>query len=62
MYRYTLIAIVHCKAIFMTQRFWEFVHFYGFVISFIRKHKVDKGQGRKEGRILDDVQGGALCT
>ena len=62
MYRYTLIASVHCKAIFFTQRFGELVHFYGFFISFIRKHKVDKGQGRKEGRILDDVQGGALCT
>ena len=46
---YTLVASVHCKAIFLTQRFWEIVHFYGFVIFFIRKHKVDRGMDGRRG-------------
>ena len=42
-----LIASVHCKAIFLTQRFWEIVHFYGFAISFMRK--VDRGRDGRRG-------------
>ena len=59
---FTLVASVYCKAIFLTFEILGISSFLWFCHLFHPKTQRRQGQGRKEGRILDDVQGGALCT